>query len=163
MGCPRRAGVGGQMKQAPDPRHLLAQTRKIKTLMVPNSPGSSPKVRPSRSLGPRLQSALLRGYFPPASLRFRPFFFFLLILNNGISVCLGLNHVDPPSFPFLFIQSPNPPSSGWVFFTFSPLKKKNGEKKNFPRSRKLIIADFDFQSLPGWSDENPERKRKRRN
>lgn len=115
---------GGRPKPAPSPKHLLAQTRKIKTLMVPNSPGPSPKDRLSRPLRPRLQSARLRSYFPrgvPAPWPVCLFFFFLLILNNGISVCLGLNHVDPPSFPFLFIQSPNPPPPPpllQVFFFF---------------------------------------------
>lgn len=111
--------------------------------MVLNSPGPSPKVRPGGSPvraakcpDPRLLSPSVPTLSPCLL-----FFFFLLILNNGISVCLRLNHVDPPSFPFLFIQFPTPLLQ--VLLPF--LLEKEREKKNFPRSRKLIIVGFDFQ------------------
>lgn len=69
----------------------------------------------------------------------RLLFFFLLILNNGISVCLRLNHVDPPSFPFLFIPFPTPPPSPAFWFFFKPFslgggggRRKKKKKKTFP-------------------------------
>lgn len=93
------------------------------------------------------------------------FFFFLLILNNGISVCLRLNHVDPPSFPFLFIPFPTPPSPAFWFF-LKPFSlgwgggEKKRKKKNFPRPCKLVPEGF--QPLPGWSDEKREGERLKR-
>lgn len=110
---------------------------------------SAPPERAARPVPrPRLPSGRLRRCLPqrPRASALSALFFFLLILNNGISVCLRLNHVDPPSFPFLFIQFPHPPSP-FFFFTISPLLKKGGEKKaktNFPRPRKLIAVDCIF-------------------